>query len=251
VRSCQLSSAAALLAYHLERSSHFFASGVEGSTRSDSGLDARQCAKPFEQSHACIVVVRTGIRPRTIFATLRVDSSAALLMNCRGILAVHSMSCRGSPPNLLRRNRAYAQSSREQGCDKLSILLNGITTSVSPMVLSQHPMNHARKRARGTNAKFGLGPRVRSVYQVAPVSSMVCRGSARVTCSEATRQSQLDQTRTIHPPASSLPVVWSTTRLADYAIGFPSRPRRARRVAVCGTYRPNSSRYFSSRTAAP
>jgi hypothetical protein len=32
------------------------------------------------------------------------------------------------------------------------------------MVLSQHPMDHARKRARGTNAKFGLGPRVRSVY---------------------------------------------------------------------------------------
>ena len=85
----------------------------------------------------------------------------------------------------LSRNRAYAQSSREQGCDKLSILLNGITTSVSPMVLSQHPMHHAQKRASGTNAKFGLGPRVRSVYQVAPVSSMVCRGSARIMCSEA------------------------------------------------------------------
>jgi hypothetical protein len=118
----------------------------EGSTRSDSPVVSR-----FKQASALA----------RLLASLREDSSASLL-----------------------RNRAYAQSSREQGCDKLSILLNGITTSVSPMVLSQHPMNHARKRARGTNAKFGLGPRVRSVYQVAPVSSMVCRGSARVTCSE-------------------------------------------------------------------
>ena len=44
-------------------------------------------------------------------------------------------------------------------------------------------MDHAQERARGTNAKFGLGPQVHSVYQVAPVSSMVCRGSARVICS--------------------------------------------------------------------
>ena len=101
----------------------------------------------------------------------------------------------------LLRNRAYAQSSREQGCDKLSILLNGITTSVSPMVLSQHPMDHAQERARGTNAKSGLGPRVRSVYQVAPVSSMVCRGSARIMCSEAEWQEEQSWT---HARASGL-----------------------------------------------
>src|SRR5216684_912574 len=44
---------------------------------------------------------------------------------------------------------------RAQGCDGIGTLLNGITTGVSPMTLSQHPMDHARKRARSTTAKGG------------------------------------------------------------------------------------------------
>src|SRR5215831_6112639 len=48
---------------------------------------------------------------------------------------------------------------RAQGCDGLDTLLNGLTAGVSPMPLSQHPTDHAQKRARSTNGLCGLGVR--------------------------------------------------------------------------------------------
>jgi hypothetical protein len=70
-----------------------------------------------------------------------------------------------------------------QGCDGIGTLLNGITTGVSPMTLSQHPLDHAQEEARGTNAEGGRGPRKLSaslLYSNArSVSAMSCRGSPR------------------------------------------------------------------------
>src|SRR5216684_7612499 len=48
-----------------------------------------------------------------------------------------------------------AQAAEHRGGDGIGTLLNGITTGVSPMTLSQHPMDHARERARSTTAKGG------------------------------------------------------------------------------------------------
>src|SRR5216683_5743793 len=76
---------------------------------------------------------------------------------------------------------------RGQGRDGIGTLLNGITTGVSPMTLSQHPMDHARERARSTTAKAvsvpGSLPPICFYTNSRSVSSMSCRGSPRVDCS--------------------------------------------------------------------
>ena len=76
---------------------------------------------------------------------------------------------------------------RAQGCDGTGTLLNGITAGVSPMTLSHHPMDHAQERARSTNAGGDLSARPLPPsflnINALSVSSMSCRGSARVTCS--------------------------------------------------------------------
>src|SRR5713101_10164157 len=76
---------------------------------------------------------------------------------------------------------------RAQGCDGIGTLLSGITTGVSPMTLSQHPMDHARERARSTTAKAvsvpGSLPPICFYTNSRSVSSMSCRVYPRVPCS--------------------------------------------------------------------
>jgi hypothetical protein len=79
------------------------------------------------------------------------------------------------------------ESLRAQKCDGIDTFLNGLTTGVSPMTLSQHSTDHVQERARSTTEATALAARQLSAALLDTISRSVsarsCRASAPVPCS--------------------------------------------------------------------